>query len=131
MSRCIALTLGARLPPLTTFMSSIFSYAASAAASTSAGGVFATVAASVSAAASAAAAAFFQVSFAQSIGFCAGTKTNRLHARAKLANLDNLVMRFQKSLTRHPPLPHPPPTGEIAELVASADIYVRCVTNFQ
>lgn len=129
MSRCIALTLGARLPPLTTFISSIFSYAASAAASTSAGGVFATVAASVSAAASAA--AFFQVSFAQSIGFCAGTKTNRLHARAKLANLDNLVMRFQKSLTRHPPLPHPPPTGEIAELVASADIHVRCVTNFQ
>lgn len=129
MSRCIALTLRARLPPLTTFMSSIFSYAASAAASTSAGGVFATVAASVSAAASAA--AFFQVSFAQSIGFCAGTKTNRLHARAKLANLDNLVMRFQKSLTRHPPLPHPPPTGEIAELVASADIHVRCVTNFQ
>lgn len=121
--------MGARLPPLTTFISSIFSYAASAAASTSAGGVFATVAASVSAAASAA--AFFQVSFAQSIGFCAGTKTNRLHARAKLANLDNLVMRFQKSLTRHPPLPHPPPTGEIAELVASADIHVRCVTNFQ
>lgn len=129
MSRCIALTLGARLPPLTTFMSSIFSYAASAAASTSAGAVFATVAASVSAAASAA--AFFQVSFAQSIGFCAGTKTNRLHARAKLANLDNLVMRFQKSLTRHPPLPHPPPTGEIAEFVASSDIHVRCVTNFQ
>lgn len=110
-------------------MSSIFSYAASAAASTSAGGVFATVAASVSAAASAA--AFFQVSFAQSIGFCAGTKTNRLHARAKLANLDNLVMRFQKSLTRHPPLPHPPSTGEIAKFVASADIHVRCVTNFQ
>lgn len=111
MSRCIALTLRARLPPLTTFISSIFSYAASAPASTSAGGVFATTAASVSAAASAAAAAFFRSLLRNQLAFAPVTKTNRLHARAKLDNLDNLVMRFQKSLTRHPPLPHAPPTG--------------------
>lgn len=77
-------------------------------------------------AASAAAAAFFRSLLRNQLAFAPVTKTNRLHARAKLDNLDNLVMRFQKSLTRHPPQ-----IGEIAELMASADIHVRCVPNFQ